>query len=304
MSIAIEWNSENFASLFEGIPYSTLLQHPAYGRAMEDYEGQTPRCGIILKNGRSAGLVQVLEMKALGGWIHTAALDRGPLWLEGHGGAQDWQEFFRALRAEYPRRLGRVMRIIPETENDACMQDSGFRKKPSTPYKTIWLDLTPGADAMRARLDRSWRNKLSKAERGGLDSTEDTDGKSLPWLLKIYALDKTQRGYEGANPELIKRMHQNGMKFLILKAQQKGVDIAAQLFALHGRSATYQIGWTSPEGREANAHNLLLWKAVQALSKHGIKELDLGGINDQAKGLSDFKAGLGGRVHTLCGVYS
>lgn len=301
MTLSIDWTTDPAAELFDTAPRSTILQHKAYGLAMRDYMGQEPRMGVIRRGGAAIGLFQILEMKALKGFLHTASLDRGPLWIEGHGSETDWADFLQALRKDYPRRFGRVVRLMPETD---ALPDAGFRRKKLPGYQTIWVDLQKPEDELRAGLDKKWRNALSKAERSDIEVVEDNKGTFLPWLLKVYALDKTIRAYEGASPELIQLLYKHGMKFLIVKAQHEGRDIAAQLFALHGRSATYQIGWSGPEGREVNAHNLLLWKAVAALKNRGIKELDLGGINDEAKGLSDFKKGLGGVPVTLAGVYT
>lgn len=299
MTVSIEWTNESYAALFDAAPRSTLLQHPAYGLAMRDYMGQAPVAGVIKRGGATIGIFQLLEMKALKGFLHTLALDRGPVWLEGHGSDQDWQEFLQALRQAYPRRFGRVVRLMPET---TALPESGFRRKNLPGYQTIWVDIE--APHLRETMDKKWRNALSKAERSEISVAEDDTGAFLPWLLKVYALDKTARNYDGASPEFLNLLHKHGMEFLILKAQKDGVDIAAQLFALHGRSATYQIGWSGAAGREVNAHNLLLWKAITELQNRGIKDLDLGGINDAAKGLSDFKKGLVGEPVTLAGVYT
>jgi lipid II:glycine glycyltransferase (peptidoglycan interpeptide bridge formation enzyme) len=68
--------------------------------------------------------------------------------------------------------------------------------------------------------------------------------------------------------------------------------------------ATYHIGWANDAGRELNAHNLLLWRAMQGLRERGIASVDLGGVNTHAlPGISRFKLGTGGAVRTLAGTY-
>ena len=53
---------------------------------------------------------------------------------------------------------------------------------------------------------------------------------------------------------------------LLLRARKDGRDIAAVLIFIHGKAATYQIGWTSPDlGRKCNAHHFLLWQAMDML---------------------------------------
>lgn len=300
MTCTIHWNTllpEDRNERFANIRRSSLLQSPAYGLAMQDYEGQVPRFGMILINDTEAGLVQVLEMKALGGWIHTVALDRGPLWFEGFGGEADWSAFLKTLRTEYPRRFGRVMRFIPEASTLPPTRD--FKRRGSAGYQTIWLDLRIGAESLRAELEKKWRNALAKAERSEAVTEWDDTGRDVPWLLKCYQLDKAHKNYDGASPELLRAMERQGARILTGRV---GND-AGVLFILHGQSATYQIGWSGAAGRDMNAHNLLLWNALHQLKDRGIKDLDLGGINDDAQGLKGFKEGLGGETATLAGVF-
>jgi lipid II:glycine glycyltransferase (peptidoglycan interpeptide bridge formation enzyme) len=63
----------------------------------------------------------------------------------------------------------------------------------------------------------------------------------------------------------------------------------------HGTSASYRLGWNSPEGRVAQAHYLLVWKAIEILKKQNIETFDLGGILAQdTTGFNTFKQGLNG----------
>ena len=88
-------------------------------------------------------------------------------------------------------------------------------------------------------------------------------------------------------------------------ARHNDVACGGILILCHGRSATYQIGWTSDRGRTCGAHNVLLWQALAQLKARGITTLDLGGMNDEtAKGVKAFKEGLGGRTIRTAGLYT
>ena len=80
--------------------------------------------------------------------------------------------------------------------------------------------------------------------------------------------------------------------------------VAAMMFLIHGQAASYQVGWSSEKGRELNAHNLLLWRAMLELRARGVRRLDLGGVNTvRSAGLARFKIGTGGQVLQLAGTY-
>ena len=87
-------------------------------------------------------------------------------------------------------------------------------------------------------------------------------------------------------------------------AKQGKETVAAMLFLLHGRGATYHMGWSNEVGRKLNVHNLLLWRAMAQLQAQGVELLDLGGVNTHdLPGISRFKLGTGGQVLTLAGTY-
>jgi lipid II:glycine glycyltransferase (peptidoglycan interpeptide bridge formation enzyme) len=92
--------------------------------------------------------------------------------------------------------------------------------------------------------------------------------------------------------------------FAVAYAELGKNTVAAMLFLIHGRVASYHMGWADDEGRQLNAHNALMWKAMVYLQEFGVEVLDLGGINTHdLPGISRFKLGTGGRAVTLAGTY-
>ncbi|MCD8571600.1 MAG: GNAT family N-acetyltransferase [Alphaproteobacteria bacterium] len=306
MKCRFHWNTLSLADWhkkFATIRRSTLTQSYEYGLTMRRLKQQMPRFGLIEIEGAEAGLVQIQEIRILGGLIHVMTLDRGPLWFDGYGSADHLHAFAHEFRREFPRRPGRMLRFIPEGGTAEIFTQAGFRRRNVPGYQTIWLDVTRDEDKLRANLDKKWRNALAKAERSNLAIECDDTGKFLPWLLKTYQIDKAVRGYDGASPALITALCKNGGRCLVGKAVSGGQDIAAILLLLHGSSATYQIGWTSEEGRKRKTHNLLLWNAMLKLKERGITDFDLGGINEETPGLTTFKKGMGGDMVSLPGVF-
>lgn len=313
MICAIKWNTqsiEGWEEKFSRIPRSNILQSYTYAIASCPLQKQKARWGLIEIDGKEAGIVQIFEAGILWKRIHAVMIDRGPLWFDGFGNAMQVKCFFDELNRQFPQRWGRKRRILPETEDGPTAQkmisQTGLQFF-GKGYETIWLDLTPDIETLHANLKPGWRNKLSRAEQAGLSIEWDTTGTHLAWLIGIYAADKEARGYSGPTPDLLRRygplLAAKG-DLLVGRALYGSTPAAFVLLVRHGRSATCLAGWSSDQGLEAGAHHLLLWKGSCMLKQKGIKELDLGGINDDsAEGIKIFKEGLGGRNVRYVGHY-
>jgi hypothetical protein len=309
MKCTLAWNppgNADWEKYFKELPRSTLPQSPAYAEALATLGQGAPRRAVVMIDGIPAGLVQVIEKGFAGNIVHAVALDRGPLWFEGFGSPVHNTAFFTAFNKTFRARFGRRRRVIPETTNDN--EWSGLRHRKEVPgYQTIWIDLSADTQSLRDHLKKNWRGSLNKAERAGLDCAWEDRGRDAFWLLKHYQIDKAQREYPGPSVELMKALIRTfGAQGAALTgtALLAGKPIAAILILCHGASATYQIGWTSEEGRTQAAHHLLLWDALRVLKERGIKGFDLGGVNDAAEGITAFKEGLGGEPVRLAGFYT
>ena len=315
MSCEIHWNKlslEEWEDYFSRTQRSNILQSYTYARAHCALNRQKARWGLITINQKPAGLVQILEAGILKNLFHAVILDRGPLWFEGFGGAAHVKMFFEEFDKQFPVRFGRKRRIIPEVENgltaDKILQQVGLAKNDnSKPYQTLWWDLTIDEETARAALKSNWRGALSKAEKADISIEWDSENKFLPWIIDIYQRDRQEKDYSGVSPKLLDKIaifSSPDNPIIIGRAVHKNEPIAAILLIKHGRNATYQVGWSSEEGRKLAAHNLLLWKARNVLQDSGVKELDLGGINDEtASGVKKFKCATGAQEIELIGQY-
>lgn len=313
MNCTIEWNGLSrveWERRFTTLRRSTLLQSYDYARAAAPLYGQRPRWGLIMMDGREAGLVQMMEAGFLG--LHAFTLDRGPLWFDGFGGIAHIKAFFDTLNRQFPPRFGRKRRVIPEIPASPAatgiLQQAGLRYH-GPQYSTAWLDLRQDLESLRAGLRGNWRGTLKKAEQdAGLSLEWDAPLQALPFLVEHYRADKAMRRYGGPDARLVnalgKQAGQSG-NLLIGRVVRDGHIIAAVMILCHGASATYQIGWSNEAGRKYGGHHILLWSALGVMQSKGIRDFDLGGINDdEAAGVSAFKDGLGGQRVTLCGLYT
>ncbi len=303
----IEWNVlslPDWETRFNSVRRSSLLQSYPYAQAASVMNRQRPRWGLIRIDGQEAGLVQIFEAGFMG--LHAVILDRGPLWFTGYGAPEHLVAFFAAFDSAFPRRFGRRRRIIPELMQDQALcvpyQDVAGVK----PYQTIWLDLSQDETLLRDGLKKNWRNALSKAEREAVRVVWDKKAAGLQWLLMHHEAHRTMKNFQAASPEFIRALagaFAPRGDMLVGQAFVGDEAVAAVLFFRHGRSATYQVGWSGEAGRRVNAHQLLLWQGMMTLKAQGVIDLDLGGINDVAEGVKSFKEGMGGDAVTLCGMY-
>ena len=320
MKCEIIWNKLTVAEWekrFDRVKRSNILQDYSYAKACRKLNRQSARWGLVVIDDVEAGIVQIIEAGFLFNFFHGVIVDRGPLWFDGYGGAAHIAAFFQEFNKIFPKRIGRKRRVIPEVENgltiENILKQSGFGVVPTTQkYQTLWWNLNEDEEAARANLKNNWHGALKKAEqkaeKSELTITWDDKGKDYSWLRHVYEEDKKNKGYSGISPKLLDNLAlfstlKNPM--IIGKVTKEGRDIAAMLFLTHGQSATYQIGWSSDEGRKYCAHHLLLWRARSMLRSRGIYDLDLGGINNDetAKGIRKFKQGTGALASTLVGHY-
>lgn len=317
MECHLRWNAlslPDWQDKFAVIKRSNLLQSYDYALAMRVARFQTPRWAQIFIDGNEAGLVQIFQVRLLGGITGAVTCDRGPLWLDGYGSDEHFEAFMEAFSKAYPKRLFWRRRMIPEhppcPELDRMMQDHGFKRQAGDPYKTLWLDLTQDEGDLKAAMHKNWRNALHKAERETKDGKvtfTDTPPSDYPDLLRLYDQDRKARIYQGPDARFVatlSRITAASNNFLMGRLNgSQGVQAFIVIYK-HGAVATYQIGWTSALGREKNAHNLLLWRAALILKEQGIVSFDLGGIHDKEPGIFKFKKNMGARLGELGALYS
>ena len=316
VTCTIDWSPmplEKWDGHFRSIRRSTLLQHYPYALANRAVNLTGSRHGIIKIDGSEAGLVQLAEVGVVRNMFHAISLDRGPLWFDGFGTADHIAGFFSILAKEFPKRLGRKVRLLPEltdtVHNRTAISNSGFLHKQNFEgYETIWLDLTGSIERLRAGLSGKWRNVLSKSDRRAVATSRDWAGRSSSQFLTAYEADRQAKGYDGPSVKLLTELL-NVMiprqEAVILTAANEGQIIAGILVLLHGSSATYQTGWTTESGRKLGAHHQLLWQAILELKTRGVTDFDLGGVNNEcAAGVKRFKLGLGGQSVKLVGFFS
>lgn len=312
MNCTIQWNTYTrvqWDNLLKKCPHCTLLQSYYYAQAMREVKQQGARHGLILIDGIEAGIVQMHEVSLFGQLIHGLSIDRGPLWFDGFGKANHLNTFSEALSTQFPSKFTRKRRFMLEYfgKNHLVSLNNWKKNKKSKEYKTLIVDISPELGRIRENLNKKWRNILNKSEKQCLSIQIDENLTTLGDLLKNYIQDRIVKQYAGASPKFLASLAKYAAMHkdcLILNATEDDEIIASIMVFIHGNGATYQVGWTTPYGREKGAHHLLLWETIKILKDRGVTEFDLGGHNEETQGLYRFKHGLGGQEITLIGSYN
>ncbi len=282
---------------------AAMQQHWTYGASMRAPGMQVHRAEALV-DGRTVALAQFVCRRY--GFLPGVALcTRGPLWLAELPDALK-ARIQRELKRSLPLRWPRFILFSPDLA-DPQHPSMATLTRVLTGYSTVIVDLSPTLQQLRAGLHAYWRNRLAFAEKSGLTvAAVGTTPRDYRWVLDEERRQRERKNFYSLPLGFVDNYIDAGGagSALILKAGHQSRPVAAMLFLIHGSSATYHLGWTNPQGRALNAHNLILWNAFGQLKERGITRLDLGGVNTQdLPGISRFKINTGGTVVTYAGGY-
>jgi len=284
---------------------AALQQDWAYGASLQKIGVDVCRARVEI-NGEVVALAQFIIRK-WGDWGGIALCSRGPLWLQPLP-SETQAKVYQALKKSLPLRGLRFMTMTPEVAKGQSHGLSRWRRVMSG-LSTVMLDLTPSLENLRAQLDRRWRHRLVTGESSDMKIHQvGTKHGQFRWLLDLDLQQQKEKNLQGLPSSFYEHYTQfrktASESILTLRADLGKDRIAAMMFLIHGRAATYQVGWTLDQGRDSHAHNLILWKGIEELQARGVQMLDLGGVNTaRSAGIARFKLSTGGQLLTLSGTY-
>lgn len=282
-----------------------LQQDWAYGDAVEAQGHTAYRLIFSPENRRALAAVQLLKREFMLG-ISAITLMRGPVWLDATVRAEYELALLRLIQNQFPRSF---LFYTPENAGAGVGNSALVRHLPRimTGHSTCMLDLNRPLAAIRAAMHGKWRNMLRRAEDTKLKIERRYAGFLVDWLIENNERYRKKIGYRSGSPDFYRVLNASAAKRkaqFSLIAMDAGQPVAGVMVHQHGHSASYVIGYTSPEGRQKRAHHRLLWQACQDLKNNGIRHFDLGRVDTvNAPGLTRFKLGLGGRVVTYAGTF-
>jgi hypothetical protein len=165
--------------------------------------------------------------------------------------------------------------------------------------RTFLLDLSPSLDELRRRLDKKWRNQLSRAEKNNLTVVHGTGIEEYRTFSRLYREMQRRKTFETAvDVEEFGRIQEDlpeRHRMRVLVCISQGVPISGLVAAVMGDSAIYVLGATGDEGLNSKGSYLLQWTLISWLKENGYRWYDLGGIDPERNpGVYHFKSGLSG----------
>ena len=265
---------------------------------------------VLKRGGEVIGMAQLRIVRPTRFNFGMAYLRWGPL-FEQRGRPLDCEVVTRiaeALEEEYMRKRKLFLRILPNAFTGSARAEAlqtafcRFDLEPSLPdntYRTFLVDLAPGIEELRKRLDKKWRNQLSRAEKNNLKVIVGSGSAEFRKFCLIYDQMRKRKTFEttvdieefGRIQEELAESH----RMRIMICEDRGVPAAGLVASAMGDSAIYLLGATSDDGLNSKGSYLLHWTMIRWLIEKGIRWYDLGGIDPIGNpGVYSFKKGFSG----------
>lgn len=305
----VKWESLSQADWeeFHSSQRGALQQAWIYGEALTSL-GVSMARAMVWQDGQLVAIAQFMCKRVLG-YISLASCTRGPIFHPDLSPA-DRAAIYKRLRQSVPVPHLKVPLFSPNCSGEQLdpVETRGMSRV-MTGYSTVLLDLTQALSTLKAQLEGKWRNRLNKVLANvKLQVHVQASLKRCDWLLGQELAQREAKKFHGLPTDFVKAYiacaADHRQAFVVAYAELGKNTVGGMLFLIHGRVASYHVGWSDEEGRRLNAHNALLWQAMAYLKDMGIEVLDLGGVNTHdLPGISRFKLGAGGQPITLAGTY-
>jgi lipid II:glycine glycyltransferase (peptidoglycan interpeptide bridge formation enzyme) len=170
------------------------------------------------------------------------------------------------------------------------------------------VDLTRPIDELRRALNPKWRNKLSGAEKLGLEVIEgDTDDLYRSFMVLQREMLARKDYQTAVNYEEFSRVQSDlpkSLKMRIFLCRHESEVVSSAICSAMGNTGIYLLGATGDKGLKVKGSYLLQWRIMQWLQTHNFRWYDLGGINPEKNpGVYSFKAGLPGKEVYHMGLF-
>jgi lipid II:glycine glycyltransferase (peptidoglycan interpeptide bridge formation enzyme) len=265
---------------------------------------------VLKRDGEVLGVAQLRIIRPTPLKFGIAYLRWGPLCERRSKplGSEVISRMAHALVEEYVRKRRLFLRILPNafagSPRAGLIQSAFSTFTPNssvtdTRYRTFLLDLDASLEDLRKRLDKKWRNQLTRAEKNNLTVIAGSGSDEYRTFCQIYQQMRKRKTFESTvDAEEFGRIQEElpeSHRMRILICTDNGVPVAGLVASAMGNSAIYLLGATSDDGLSSKGAYLLHWTLIRWLKENGTRWYDLGGIDPEGNpGVYHFKRGLSG----------
>ena len=178
----------------------------------------------------------------------------------------------------------------------------------SDPYKTIWIDLTLGEEAILKRMHKKWRYGVRASERAGVTVEQTTNKEDVAYFFSLCQQVSEDKGFSlpGSEPLLQHLLANRGIDDQITAqlfvARVEGVIAAGAFTFKCGHSLHYLWGATDRSYSKQCVGEAVQWGVIKWGFEKGVQRYDLEGINPESNpGVYKFKSRMGGEEVALYG---
>lgn len=160
---------------------------------------------------------------------------------------------------------------------------------------TLFLDLTPGAEAIWEGYDQRLRRNVRRAAGAGVTVREETAVTGMASFFELYRAQAKTRpiAWHHSSTALGAIVGALGNDVRIWIAGHEGTDLCAQLVLHHAhREIHFWLSGASPESRSVSAFHYLLHNIIQDASRKGYATCDFGSSMGD-RGVERFKRSFG-----------
>lgn len=309
---------EDWSQILSGFDDASIFQTWEYGVVKW---GENNLVHVVLReSGEAVAAAQVWIVKCpvVGGG--AAHVSMGPLWQPSGRPASSVivEHMTRALCDEFVKRRKLLLRLYLRdregTKSDHVLQSLANHKLRRTREPrdaTVILNLSPELEQLRRQLRKEWRRHLRKAEQTGVEIIQGTDDQMFAALCELYQEMLSRKKFtelveDTALLAEVQRRLSPSMKMRVFLCRYEGEIVGGQAISALGNTGVGLISATSDKDVELKLRSTYLcdWTAIQWLKQEGFAAFDLRGYDpEKYPGPSAYKAGFGGDVATLLGIF-
>lgn len=292
---------ENFVSVYL---QGSFLQSWNWGELDKKMGNQIKRLGVVIDNKLCSGMQIFIRTAKRGKFL---AIPGGPLinWEN----KDEVNSYFDKISEIAKKEKVWFVRVRPNLTNfilgEAVFQKYGYIKAPMPLHaENVWcLDLTPPAEELLAKMRKSTRYEIRRAQREGVrvHSSRNPDEIKILWELQNRVAQR-----KGFVPfrldflEMLFRVFARDQEVKLFLGKFKDKVLSAALIIFYGNSAYYYVAAFSEDYRSLPGSQHLVWQAILEAKKENLNFFNFMGISSPNRQnhpwakVTFFKQGFGG----------